>query len=136
MRLRAHRPCVSAAARDQEALDLVASRSFANAYVASLDVDMQTRRLTVRVYGPLRSGDATYLATLTFFGASALALENAEDAFPNSVRLTDFHVNYSQSDDDGAAELRGRSAWALRWRFDGFAYEEHPSVVASLSDDL
>ena len=97
---------------------------------------MQTRRLTARVYGRLRQGDETYLATLTFFGAGALALENAEDAFPNSVRITAFHINYPQGDEDGSAEMRGRSSWALRWRFDGFAYEEHPGVVASLSDDL
>lgn len=127
---------MSLAPRDQEALDVVALRTFTDAFVASLDIDMQTRRLTVRVYGRLRSDDATYLATLTFFGTSALALENAEDAFPNSVRITGFSVNYSQNDDDGAAELRGRSGWTLRWRFDGFAYEEHPSVIASLSDDL
>lgn len=127
---------MSAAKRDQEAIDVATSRSFTDAYVASVEIDMLTRRLTLGVYGALRSDDATYLATLTFFGASALVLDNADGAFPDSARITAFRIVYQASDEVGSAELRGRSAWSLAWHFDGFAYEEHPAVVASLSDDL
>jgi hypothetical protein len=127
---------VSATPRDQEALDLALSRTFSDAYVSSLAIDMQTRRLTVGVYGPLRNDGATYLATMTFFGASSLALENAQSVFPNSVRISAFRVTYAADLDAGTAELRGRSAWTFGWQFDGFAYEEHPAVIASLSDDL
>ncbi len=127
---------MSAAARDQEALDVVASRSFGDAYVASLELDMQTRRLTVRVYGTLRNDRATYLATLTFFGASTLVLDNADGAFPQSVRLASLALRYESIDDQGTAELRGASSWSSSWHFDGFAYEEHAAVLASLVDDL
>jgi hypothetical protein len=133
---RTQRACVSAAPRDQEALDLALSRTFVDAYVVSLAIDMQTRRLTLQVYGALRNDAGIYLATLTFFGASALALENAQSAFPNSVRITALLLTYAADDDEGTAELRGRSAWTFGWQFDGFAYEEHPAVIASLSDDL
>ncbi len=127
---------MSAAARDQEALDVVASRSFADAYVASLELDMQTRRLTLRVYGRLQSGGATSLATLTFFGTSDLNLDTADGAFPQSVRITGLRLRYEPSDEQGTAELRGRSPWTFSWEFDGFAYEEHAAVLASLADDL
>lgn len=127
---------MSAAKRDQEAIDIATSRSFGNAYVASFEIDMLTRRLTARVYGGLRSDDSTYLATLTFFGASALVLENTDGAFPDSARLTAFRIQYRASDEVGTAELSGGSAWTVGWQFDGFAYEEHPAVLASLSDDL
>ncbi len=135
-RLRAHRRCVSAAPRDQEALDIAASRFFADAYVASLAVDMQARRLTLRVYGALRRDGATYLATLTFFGASNIVLANAGGVFPQSVHLSSLVVRYEPVDDQGAAELHGASPWTCSWQFDGFAYEEHAAVLASLVDDL
>jgi len=127
---------VSAAPRDQEALDIAASRTFVDAYVVSLDIDLQTRRLTVRVYGSLRADGATYVATLTFFGASVLTLENAGGTFPHSVRITAFRFHYPLGEDEGTAHIRGRSAWTLSWNFDGFAYEEHAAVLASLADEL
>ena len=96
----------------------------------------QTRRLTACLYGALRSDGTTYLATLTFFGVGAFALGNALGAFPESVRISALSLRYEPEGEEGTAELRGRSAWTFGWRFDGFAYEEHPAVVASLSDDL
>jgi hypothetical protein len=127
---------VSVAARDQEALDVAASRSFSGAYVASLALDMQTRRLTVRVYGALRKDVGTYLATLTFFGASNVVVDNADGVFPQSVRLSSLAVRYEPIDDQGTAELRGTLSWSCSWQFDGFAYEEHAAVLASLVDDV
>ena len=127
---------MSIAARDQEALDLVASRTFEGAFVSSFALDMQARRLTLRLYGPLRGNADTYAGTLTFFGASALGIENQTGIFPESVRVTSLALRYAESDDEGTAELRGRQAWALFWTFDGLAYEEHAAVLASLADDL
>jgi hypothetical protein len=127
---------VSAAARDQEALSVAMSRSFTGAYVASLGLDMQTRRLTVRVYGALRGDRATYVAALTFFGASHVVVDNADGTFPQSVSLASFSLRYEPIDEQGTAELRGTSPWSCTWAFDGFAYEEHAAVLASLIDDL
>ncbi len=127
---------MSAAARDQEALDVVASRSFAAAYLASLALDMQTRRLTARVYGTLRGDRITYLATLTFFGASKMVLDNADGTFPQSIRLASLALRYEPLDDRGTAELRGLLPWSCSWQFDGFAYEEYAAVLASLVDDF
>ncbi len=127
---------MSIAPRDQEALGLVASRSFDGAYVSSVALDMQARRLTLRLYGTLRGGSETYAAALTFFGASALGIENETGIFPESVRVASLALAYNEAEDEGTAELHGRQAWALFWTFDGLAYEEHPAVLASLADDL
>ncbi len=123
-------------ARDRDALDLLAARSFADCALAALDLDMQTRRLTLRVYGALRVDDAgTYLATLTFFGTSALAIEGPATSFPQSARIVGIDVSYADDDDTGTVELRGRAGWALAYSFEGVAFEEHAAVVASLADD-
>ena len=128
---------MSIAQRDREAMDLVAARRFDDAYLVSSDLEMQARRLTLRAYGALHPADTTtYLATLTFFGASALGIENEAGVFPESVQLSSLALTYDDADDEGSAELRGRQAWALAWNFDGLAYEEHPAVLASLADDL
>ncbi|GAC1495020.1 MAG: hypothetical protein NVS3B17_18600 [Vulcanimicrobiaceae bacterium] len=122
--------------RDREALDVLASRTFADAALASLSIDLQTRRLTLRAYGELRPGDpATYLATIAFFGTHALELDGATTAFPQRARIVTIRIRYGDADDTGTAHVDGRSGWALRFEFEGIAYEETPTVLASLADD-
>ena len=127
---------MAAAPRDQDALDLLAQRSFEGAALTGFDLETQARRLTVRFYGNLRRDDRTFLATVTFFGASAFGVENESGAFPESVLLSGFDVSYSDPDDQGAAELHGRSSWQLFWSFDGVAYEEVAATLSSYRDDL
>jgi hypothetical protein len=126
---------MSIAPRDREALDLALGRSFAGAWLASLDLELQTRRLTLRVYGPLQRGSQTYLATLTFFGTSTLRLVNPSDAFPESVKVASMSIAYDDEEELGAASITGASDWTLGWSFDGLSYEEHPAVIASFADD-
>jgi hypothetical protein len=127
---------VSLGARDREAFDLVRSRSFADAYVASLDLELQARRLTLRIYGSLRPSDAsTVLATITFFGTGEFRIGNEAGAFPESVRLASLALAYDDASDRGSAELAGRAPWSSTFGFDGLAYEEHAAVLASLADD-
>jgi hypothetical protein len=126
---------MSIAPRDREALDLVEGRSFGGAWLASLDLELQTRRLTLRVYGALQRGSQTYLATLTFFGTSMLRLDNESDTFPDSVKLASMSIAYDDAEEVGAASISGASDWTLGWSFDGLSYEEHPAVIASLADD-
>jgi hypothetical protein len=136
MRRWEHDDRMSMAARDREAFDLVSRRSFGGAFVASLEIEMQTRRLTLVLYGPLRPGDrTTYLGTVTFFGASAVALENNPKNFPESVGVSSFALSYDDDADIGRAELSGAQAWTRGWSFDGLAYEERAALVASLADD-
>jgi hypothetical protein len=128
---------VSLTTRDRDAFELARSRSFGDAYVASIDLELQARRLTVRSYGALRRGErGTFLGTMTFFGAGDLRLENAVGAFPESVAIAGFALDYDDATDRGSAELRGRQSWTLAWTFDGLAYEEHAAVLASLADEL
>jgi len=127
---------VSLTTRDAEAFALLRSRSFGQAFVASLDLELQARRLTLRLYGPLRPGDPeTYLGTATFFGSGDVRLENATGAFPETVALESLSLSYDDIADRGAAELRGSGAWSLAWAFDGVAYEERATVLASLADE-
>jgi len=127
---------VSLGTRDAEAFALVGSRSFGDAFVASLDLELQARRLTLRLYGRLRPGETeTYLGTATFFGTGDVRLDNASGAFPETVALERFSLSYDDIADRGAAELRGTAAWSLAWAFDGVAYEEHATVLASLADE-
>lgn len=128
---------MSLSLRDQEAFDTVAGRSFDNAYVVSFALEMQARRLTLELYGALRRGDGTtYRATVTFFGTSALALENESGTFPESVGTSRFALSYIDETDEGTAELSGRRPWSVQWNFDGVAYEEQPAVLVSLGDDF
>jgi len=127
---------MSIAPRDREALDLVGRRSFGGAFVASLDLEMQARRLTVAFYGPLQGGTTTLLGTLRFFGASALTLENPEGTFPESVRVNALELSYDDEADLGTAGLTGATGWTMGWSFDGLAYDEYAAVIASLADDL
>ncbi|MDQ2857280.1 MAG: hypothetical protein M3R53_01340 [Candidatus Eremiobacteraeota bacterium] len=128
---------MSLAPRDQEAFDLVAARSFGDAYVVSFELEMQARRLTLVVYGALRDADATtFAATLTFFGTSALAVDNRAGAFPQSVSIASLTLSYDETSDEVAAELTGRQNWTLGWSFEGLAYDERPAVLTSLADDL
>ena len=122
--------------RDAEALDLVRSRTFAHAFVASFEIELQARRLTLRLYGALRAGERnTHLGTATFFGAGDVRLENPSGAFPESAALERFALAYDDESDRGSAELHGTAGWSCAWAFDGLAYEEHPAVLASLADE-
>ncbi len=127
---------MSLSQRDRDALDVVAARAFGDSFVVSLDFEMQARRLTLALYGNFHGGGTSYLAKVTFFGASAFGVENEAGAFPESVRLASFSLAYEEAGDEGSAELRGAQPWALSWTFDGLAYEEHAAVLASLADDL
>jgi hypothetical protein len=127
---------LSIAQRDREALELAQRRSFGGAWLASLELELQARRLTLCVYGNLQGGGRdTYLAKLTFFGASAMRFENDAGAFPESVKLLSLELSFDDDEELGAAELRGARSWSLGWSFDGLSYEEHPAVMASLADD-
>ncbi len=127
---------MSLGTRDAEAFALLRSRAFGEAFVASLDLELQARRLTLRLYGRLRPSDVqTYLGTATFFGAGDVRLENGSGAFPETVALENFALSYDDVVDRGAAELRGAAAWSLAWAFDGVAYEEVATVLASLADE-
>ncbi len=127
---------MAADARDREALDLLRSRTFVDCALVALDLDMQTRRLTLRVYGVLRTDDATtVLATLTFFGTSALAIDGAATSFPQSARIVGIAITYADDDDTGTVEVSGRAGWSVRFSFEGVAFEEHAAVLASLTDD-
>ncbi len=123
--------------RDLEALDIARSRSLGRSYLASFDLEMQARRLSVRFYGTLGGPTGgTFLATLTFFGVGELGLENADGTFPDSasVATVDF-ADYEEVSERGFVEVRGSQGWALSWSYDGLAYEEHPAVLASLADE-
>jgi hypothetical protein len=128
---------MSMSTRDLEALDLARSRSLGPSYLASFDLDMQARRSSVRFYGRLggQAGD-TFLATLTFFGVGELGLDNADGTFPDSasVATVDF-ADYEEVSERGFVEVRGAQGWVLSWSYDGLAYEEHPTVLASLADE-
>jgi hypothetical protein len=131
---------VSAERRDREALDLVATRSFAGCAIVDLSLEMLARRMSLSLYGKVRANDdTTYRATLTFFGVEALALDNASGSFPQSVGVRSLETSYSgddDEDDEGTAGIAGNSGWSLTWKFDGLAYEEHAAVLASLADDF
>ncbi len=126
---------MSAARRDLEALDVARSRSFDGTYVAAFELEMQVRRLTLRLYGSIGTA-GTQLATITFFGTSAVTLQNDAGSFPESVRVASLALENPDPDDVGSAVLTGQQGWSMAWSFDGLAYEEHPAVIASLADDL
>jgi hypothetical protein len=130
----ANRTRMSIAPRDREALDLVSRRTFSQAYVASLELEMQARRLTLALYGPLLN-NATVLGTITFFGASNLCVDNEAGAFPESVRVASLSVSYDDEADLGSAQLEGSAGWSAAWSFDGIAYAEFAAIIASLADD-
>jgi hypothetical protein len=127
---------MSAAPRDRESLDLITTRRFRGAALTGWEIEMQARRMHLRLYGELRGDGQTYAARVTFFGVSALAVENATGVFPESVLLDELEVTYSDTDEIGSVEMRGRSSWTVRWSFDGIAYQEHPAVASSYRDDL
>jgi hypothetical protein len=127
---------MSAAPRDRESLDLIATRRFDGAALTGFEIEMQARRMHLRLYGDLRADGQSYLATVTFFGVSALVIENQTGIFPESVLLDALEISYSETEDIGSVEMRGRSSWTMFWSFDGIAYQEQPAVVSSYRDDL
>lgn len=126
---------MSMAPRDAEAFEVASQGAYANAFVVSLGIEMQTRRLTLELYGTLHGGRTTYLATLTFFGIAGLELENDGSVFPESVQVVSFSLSYNDDEGSGRADLRGTRGWTLAWSFDGLAYEERAALMASLADD-
>ena len=113
---------MSLSGRDQEAYDLARGRTYQTSCLVSLDVEMQARRLTLEIYGALRGREpGTFRATLTFFGASALALTNDSGDFPESVRIDSLELSYDDTEDEGTVVLSGAQGWVLRWNFDGVA---------------
>lgn len=128
---------MSIAPRDRDALTLVRDREYRDGYLASFEVDMQTLRLTLQLYGKLRGvrDGQHYLGTVTFFGANGVAIANERGTFPSSARVSAFEVAYDDGEDVGAASLRGTAGWEASWAFDGIAYAEHPAIMASLADE-
>jgi hypothetical protein len=105
--------------------------------VKSLELEMQTRRLTIRFYGNLTGrSDATQIGTIAFFGVGEIDIENPEGAFPDSAELADVEFSeYEEVSERGSVTLNGHAGWTLSWTYDGLAYEEYPAVVASLADE-
>jgi hypothetical protein len=126
---------MSMAPRDAEAFAVAQQASYANAFVVSFALEMQTRRLTLGLYGALHGGKTTYVATLAFFGTAAFEMENTDGAFPETAGVAAFDLSYDDELGIGRAELRGARGWRLEWAFDGIAYEEHGALIASLADD-
>jgi hypothetical protein len=123
--------------RDQAALALVRKRRFAGTFLKSFELELQTRRLTLALYGALsgRAGE-TALATITFFGAGELKIDNDDGAFPDSVELANVEFSdYEEISERGSANITGRAAWTMSWTYDGLAYEDVPATVASLVDE-
>ena len=74
---------------------------------------------------------------MTFFGVEALSAENRGRRVPaKRGGSSSLDLTYSDEDDVGSASVTGNSDWALAWKFDGLAYEEHAAVLASLADDF
>jgi hypothetical protein len=126
---------MSMARRDAEAFAVAQQASYVNAFVVSVALEMQTRRLTLGLYGPLHGGKTTYVATLAFFGTAAFEIENNDGAFPETVGVASFDLTYDEELGVGRAVLRGGRGWRLEWAFDGIAYEERAASIASLADD-
>ena len=137
---------MSLGTRDAAAYELATRRAFGDGTYAScvlvaFDLEMQTRRVTMRLYGTLRSPNIgepkSYLSTVTFFAVSALKLGvDAEDgAFPESARIESLSLSYDDDADEGRAHVTGTRGWSIDFIFDGLAFEETPATIASLADD-
>jgi hypothetical protein len=132
--------------RDSAAYELASRRAFgegtyATCVLVALDLDMQTRRLTMRLYGTLRSAligePKSYLSTVTFFAVSALKLgvDSEDGAFPESATVEALSLSYDDEADEGHAHVTGSRGWSIDFVFDGIAFEETPATIASLVDD-
>lgn len=137
---------MSLGTRDEEAYQFASRRifgdgAFSDVVLVGLDLEMQTRRLTLRLYGNLRGalgpGPKAYLSTVTFFGVANLVLGvNAEDgAFPQSARVEALSLSYDDDADEGRAVVTGTRGWAIEFTFDGIAAEETIATIASLADE-
>jgi len=126
---------MSMAPRDAEAFAVAQQATYANAFVVSFALEMQTRRLTLGLYGALHGGRATHVATLVFFGTAAFEIDNSDGAFPETAGVASFALTYDDELGIGRAELHGIRGWKLEWAFDGIAYEERAALIASLADD-
>jgi hypothetical protein len=136
---------MSLGARDADAFEFANLRifneaAFTDRFLVALDVEMQTRRVTLRLYG-LSLADATPNATfiyvVTFFGVADLALAHGTEggAFPQSARIDALSLTYDDAADLGYVHVAGTRGWTLDFAFDGMAIEGAPGSIASLVDD-
>jgi hypothetical protein len=141
---------MSLGARDADAFDFANLRifsesAFAERFLIALDLEMQTRRLTLRLYGRSLTEPANRFATpnvtfvfkVTFFGVADLVLGQGEEggAFPQSARVDALSLTYDDASDVGHVHVTGTRGWTLDFAFDGLAFEETPGTVLSLVDD-
>jgi hypothetical protein len=140
---------MSLGARDADAFEFANSRIFGDAefkdrFLVALDLEMQTRRLTLRIVGrglgePTTFGTPhkTYVSIVTFFGVADLALAQGAEggAFPQSARIDGLSLAYDDEADLGHVHVTGTRGWTLDFAFDGMAIEETPGSIASLVDD-
>jgi hypothetical protein len=142
---------MSLGARDAEAFEFANLRifsesAFTDRFLVGLDLEMQTRRLTLNVYGlslaettPNRfaTPNVTFVYVVTFFGVADLALEQGSEggAFPQSARIDGLSLAYDDDADLGHVHVAGTRGWTLDFAFDGMAIEETPGTVLSLVDD-
>jgi hypothetical protein len=121
--------------RDNEAFELLGARTFADTSLVALEIEMQTRRVTLHVYGKLHGGvGPTYAATITFFGVEALDI-GANDVFPQRAGISLIELTHDDADDTSSAIVNGTAEWSIGFRFDGLSFEETPAVIASLADE-
>jgi hypothetical protein len=142
---------MSLGARDAEAFEFANLRifsesAFTDRFLVGLDLEMQTRRLTLNVYGlslaettPNRfaTPNVTFVYVVTFFGVADLALAQGSEggAFPQSARIDGLSLAYDDDADLGHVHVAGTRGWTLDFAFDGMAIEETPGTVLSLVDD-
>jgi hypothetical protein len=139
---------MSLGARDADAFEFANRRIFGEAFgdrfLVALDLEMQTRRLTIRLVGTsgvepvgILAPRPTHVSTLTFFGVADLAIVQGTEggAFPQSARVDALSLNYDDEADIGHVHIAGTRGWTLDFAFDGMAIEETPGSIASLVDD-
>lgn len=133
---------MSLGTRDAEAYATASRRMFAegvftDCVLVALDLEMQTRRLTLRLYGRHRTENKTYVASALFFGVADLVSGQGEEggAFPQSARIEGMALTYDDAADVGHAHVAGTRGWSIDFDFDGIAFEETQATIASLADD-
>jgi len=142
---------MSLGARDADAFEFANLRIFSEAtftdrFLVAFDLEMQTRRVTLRLYGlslaeatPNRfaTPNVTFIYVVTFFGVADLALAQGNEggAFPQSARIDAVSLTYDDPADLGHVHVAGTRGWTLDFAFDGMAIEESPGSIASLVDD-
>ena len=133
---------MSLGARDADAFEFANVRIFGDAafsdrFLVALDLEMQTRRVTLRLYGRSLASNATFVFNVTFFGVADLVLGQGTEAgaFPQSARIDGLSLTYDDVADLGHVHVAGTRGWTLDFAFDGMSLEETPGSIASLVDD-